>query len=147
MDRHFCVTAYVFNPNDRRFLMVHHRKLNMWVPPGGHVDPNEIPDNAAVRETLEETGVSVRLIDRKGPADSCLVAPFGIQRNIIKEGLHEHLDLIYLAVPESDPAQAVLNDRESLGIGWFTLDEIMSPSFATFVTVRQWSSYFAQEIL
>jgi ADP-ribose pyrophosphatase YjhB (NUDIX family) len=31
-------------------LLVYHRKLAMWLPPGGHVEPNELPDDAAVRE-------------------------------------------------------------------------------------------------
>ena len=38
-------------------LMIHHRKLGRWMPPGGHVDVDEFPCDAAVRETLEETGV------------------------------------------------------------------------------------------
>lgn len=146
MDRHFCVTVYVKNPIDSKFLLVHHRKLKKWVPPGGHVDPNEIPDAAAIRETLEETSVAVRLIGRVGPANDCLVAPYGIQRNIIKDGEHEHLDLIYAAAPLDPGKNLELNERESLDIGWFTQDEIQAPNFSTFPTVRQWCAFFAREI-
>jgi 8-oxo-dGTP pyrophosphatase MutT (NUDIX family) len=43
-----------------RVLLLFHAKLAMWLPPGGHVDPDELPDEAAVREVLEETGVQAR---------------------------------------------------------------------------------------
>src|SRR5688500_10821251 len=44
-------------------LLHWHRRLGLWLPPGGHIDPGELPDEAAVRETLEETGLAVELLD------------------------------------------------------------------------------------
>ena len=44
-----------------RVLLHRHRKLGVWLPPGGHVEPHELPDDAAVREVLEETGYVVEL--------------------------------------------------------------------------------------
>lgn len=82
-------------------LLHRHPKLGLWLPPGGHVEPNEVPDDAAVREVLEEAGVAVELVgdravDAPGPVQ--LVRPRGVQLEAIAPG-HEHVDLIYLARP------------------------------------------------
>ena len=68
------------------------------------------------------------------------IRPYGIQRNIITEGEHEHLDLIYLAIPED--GKIVQNSDETDGIGWFSVDEITSPSFNTFEAQKKWVKYF-----
>ena len=83
--------------------MLHlHRKLGMWLPPGGHIEPGELPDEAAVREVLEETGVKVALVGEKREdiADPVqLHRPAGVQLEHIGLG-HEHIDLIYFACPQ-----------------------------------------------
>ena len=142
MDRHFCVTVYIQHPTTKKFLLVLHRKLGLWVPPGGHVDPNELPDDAARREVFEETGVQIQLIGRGAPTPTCVTTPYGIQRNIIREEEHEHLDLIYRGTPISDADDLVLSERESLGIGWFDVSDITKEDFQTFASVRDWAVYF-----
>jgi len=72
--RDWCATAFVVW--EGRILLHHHAKLQRWLPPGGHVELDELPDDAAVREVLEETGVHVELlgeraIDAPGPGSSC----------------------------------------------------------------------------
>ena len=46
--RHFTVAVFVVW--EGKVLLHLHRKLGMWLPSGGHVERDEIPDNAAVRE-------------------------------------------------------------------------------------------------
>ncbi|MEK6896397.1 MAG: NUDIX domain-containing protein [Nanoarchaeota archaeon] len=53
--------GYIFHQN--KLLLIHHAKLNIWLPPGGHIESNEIPDDAALREIEEETGIKARIID------------------------------------------------------------------------------------
>ena len=48
-----------------KILLHFHRKLGMWLPPGGHIEQGELPDNAAVREVLEETGLEVELVGER----------------------------------------------------------------------------------
>lgn len=116
--RDFCVAVFVI---DRDRVLLHwHRKLGRWLPPGGHIDPNELPDEAAIREVREETGVQITLVgdqlvslDLPGQPRQ-LVRPAGIQLASISPG-HEHIDLVYFATGRA----ASLPE----GVGWFRPDE------------------------
>src|SRR5438105_6351134 len=124
--RHFTVAVFVVH--GRRVLLHYHRKLGKWLPPGGHIEDNEVPDDAAVREVLEETGITVQLVGPQGlpepPIDAPrqLVVPAGIQVEPIYPG-HEHVDLVYFAVPrgtaEVDPELAISDQ-----VGWYRGDEL-----------------------
>ncbi|MGE5599195.1 MAG: GNAT family N-acetyltransferase, partial [Bacteroidota bacterium] len=117
-ERHF--TAAVFVVHDGRVLLLRHRALGRWLPPGGHLRPGELPDEAAVREVREETGIVVRLAagpQALAPSGPRLLArPAGIQLEEIEPG-HEHIDLVYFAVPASGPLEPRGN-AESLAVGW-----------------------------
>jgi len=98
-----------------RVLLHRHPKLGMWLPCGGHVEPGELPDDAAVRELLEESGVRGRLlgphpVDAPGPRP--LTRPRGIQLETIADG-HEHVDLVYWAVPK-EPYDGALDGDPTL---------------------------------
>ena len=58
--RHFTATGFVIN-GDATLLHWHHR-VKAWLPPGGHVEPDEDPVQAVLREVKEETGLDVELI-------------------------------------------------------------------------------------
>ena len=71
----------------------------MWI--AGHIERDELPDEAAVREVIEETGVKVELVgerreDIEDPVQ--LLRPAGVQVENIGPG-HQHIDLIYFARP------------------------------------------------
>lgn len=110
-------TVAVFVVRQDAVLLLWHRKLGRWLPPGGHIEPNELPDEAAHREVMEETGVAIELIgptgiDHAQPGEPVqLVRPEGVQLETIGPG-HEHIDLIYFARPLTDPP---LPDQ----VGWF----------------------------
>jgi 8-oxo-dGTP pyrophosphatase MutT (NUDIX family) len=114
-------TVAVFVVHEDRVLLHFHKKLDRWLPPGGHIKPNELPDEAAVREVLEETGVACTLtggMRMQYDAPSLpvqLVTPAGIQLEQIGPD-HQHIDLIYFAT--GDPAEP----RDQ--VGWFALDEL-----------------------
>lgn len=95
-----------------RVLLHRHPKLGLWLPCGGHVEDGELPDEAAVRELLEEAGVRVRLVgphpvDAPGPQP--LTRPRGVQLEAIGPG-HQHVDLVYWAVPEEPYDGALRGD-------------------------------------
>jgi 8-oxo-dGTP pyrophosphatase MutT (NUDIX family) len=55
---HFTASAFVAHPEGKRVLLVRHRKLALWVQPGGHIDPGDLtPIAAAAREVFEEAGI------------------------------------------------------------------------------------------
>lgn len=95
--RHFTVAVFVVL--EGKVLLHWHRKLGMWLPPGGHIEKDELPDDAALREVFEETGVAVALVgerreDVEEPVQ--LHRPAGVQLEDIGPG-HQHIDLIYFA--------------------------------------------------
>jgi 8-oxo-dGTP pyrophosphatase MutT (NUDIX family) len=122
--RHFTVAVFVVR--DAEVVLHYHRKLDRWLPPGGHIEDGELPDEAALREVLEETGLRVRLLGPRGVAveePQQLVVPAGIQVEDIYPG-HQHIDLVYFA--EQDPAVSwneidpVLAERDR--VGWFSAE-------------------------
>jgi 8-oxo-dGTP pyrophosphatase MutT (NUDIX family) len=115
--RHFTVAVFVAWRG--RVLLHFHRKLGMWLPPGGHIDPGELPDDAARREVLEETGIEVALTgerreDVEDPVQ--LHRPAGVQLERIGPG-HEHIDLIYFARPTS--STKILANFSEDRVGWY----------------------------
>jgi 8-oxo-dGTP pyrophosphatase MutT (NUDIX family) len=114
-------TVAVFVVHDGKVLLHFHKKLNRWLPPGGHIEPNELPDEAAVREVLEESGVACTLLgdprmrydDPSLPRQ--LATPAGIQLEQIAPD-HQHIDLVYFAFG----APSLTRPQ----VGWFGLDEL-----------------------
>ncbi len=98
----------------RGVLLLRHRRLGIWVQPGGHLDPGETPWAAACRETEEETGLTVRLAGDPPRLAHVDVHPGG-------RG-HTHLDLRYLLSVhgDDDPHPP---DGESQEVGWFDWPE------------------------
>jgi len=116
-DRHFTVAVFVVQ--EGKVLLHWHRKLGMWLPPGGHIERDELPDDAAVREVFEETGVEVELVgERRGDITDPvqLHRPVGVQLENIGPG-HQHIDLIYFARPAGSTriSDEFARDR----VGWY----------------------------
>lgn len=133
LTRDFTVATFVVCAGQVLFLR--HRRLRMWLPPGGHIDANELPDAAAVREVREETGIHVALWGEHGPqgkdpsAPRPLVRPAGIQLETIGPH-HEHIDLIYYAYPIDNAGKSLSNAPptpwecdEHDGAGWYAESE------------------------
>lgn len=70
--RHFTVAVFVVH--EGRVLLNVHPKLGIWLPPGGHIELNELPDEAAVREVQEETGVQAELVGNRAWVAKALAA-------------------------------------------------------------------------
>ncbi len=107
------VTASGIVVGRRGVLLLLHRRLHRWLQPGGHVDPGESPEEAAVRECREETGLPV-CHDPTGPV------LLHVDAHRAAQG-HVHLDLRYLLrgpdLPPDPPP------GESQQVAWFTWDE------------------------
>lgn len=113
-------------------LLHRHRKLGKILPPGGHIEANETPDAAAVREVKEETGLDVILLSAHEaipPAPiPALTTPMAVLLEDIGEG-HQHVDLLYLAVVADGPERIASHDVEPPeveGFFWFHRSELES---------------------
>ncbi len=127
LTRDFTVATFVVHAG--RVLLLWHPTLGMWLPPGGHIEPNELPDEAAVREVFEETGIAAvltgaRALDLDDPAaPRQLVRPEGIQLEQITP-THQHIDLVYFARPVSSTAIEIMPEAGVTGAGWYSLEDL-----------------------
>lgn len=129
MHREFTATTYILDED--QVLLIYHRKLQKWLPPGGHIDPNETPPEAAKREAREECGLEVELALQENIwiEESNAVSmerPFlCLLENIPAHGpvpAHQHMDMIYVARPIGGKLQR--NQQECADMRWFTLEEV-----------------------
>lgn len=122
MTRHFCASAFVINPENKKILLVKHSDYDKWLQPGGHIEDNETPEETATREVYEETGIKTRIIGERFPREDDMIRPLGIQCNR-KENGDRHFDIIYAAVP-NNPDDEIIIDEESNDAGWFSRAEL-----------------------
>jgi len=122
-------TATTFVVQDGRTLLLYHKKIRMWLPPGGHIDPNELPCEAAVREVREETGLEVELLSPPSEMGSVRVLsqPVCILLERISEG-HEHIDLIYFGRVSGGALAPSLEETD--GHRWCTAGDLDAPDIA-----------------
>ena len=121
MKREFCASVFVVNPVDKKILLCHHQRFNRWVQPGGHIEDNELPEETALRETYEETGVRVKLLGERFPREDDFIRPLGVQRNRGKDG-SLHIDITYVGIPLSQ--DNVIEDEEIDRCAWFSFEEL-----------------------
>lgn len=124
-------TVSLFIVHEQKVLLVHHRGLGKWLPIGGHIELDEDPEQASLREAREESGLEVALLGSRPPVTEegtrALIAPRFLDIHRIS-ATHEHVGMIYLArVVSGDLA---LSEREHHAIKWCSraeLDELQPP--------------------
>lgn len=146
-----CFTATGALWHEDKILLVEHKKLGIWLTPGGHIEENELPHKTAQREFLEETGVRVRAVDsaqlNRPESEGFQPHPITSNYHWINEARYtartqavsvqidqpgesggkkceKHLNFMYV-VELAQPDFSVAHDPlESTGIGWFGIDEV-----------------------
>lgn len=124
-----CVDTYVVQGG--AVLLRLHDKYNLWGAPGGHIDPGEDVNEAALREVWEEVGLKVELIGRANwvKSDSAgnkdLVPPLFVNRHKITDS-HEHSSFVFVAKATSrdinpQSAEDIVSAAKCL---WLTREEL-----------------------
>lgn len=115
---HVTASGFVLSSDRSQVLLMHHRKLDLWLQPGGHCDGNPDVRAVAAREVSEEIGSpSARFISR---------AIFDVDVHEIparrSEPAHHHHDIRFLF--EVDPNEPLAGNCESHALRWLRLDEL-----------------------
>lgn len=121
----FTVDVYIVHKD--KVLLRKHDKYNIWLGVGGHIELDEDPNQAALREVKEEVGLEVELIDNRQYRKSTeqyleLIPPVFLNRHRINPN-HEHISLIYFANSKTD-IHTNEGREASEDIRWFSLDEL-----------------------
>lgn len=117
------ISAFLIYNN--KLLLVHHKKLDKWLAPGGHIESNETPDQAVRREVKEETGLDLKFFYMTAPLETSdeieqMALPF--YANIHSVGDHNHACLFYLCEPTHGNVK--ISD-ESKDHKWVTKKELL----------------------
>ena len=112
------VTGSAIITGERGVVLHLHKRMGLWLQPGGHVDEGEDPADAALREAIEETGLDLVLVDPAGRTIAHVDAHDGPKG-------HFHLDVRYLlaATTDADPTPP---PEESRDCRWFAWDEAIA---------------------
>src|SRR5690349_11117747 len=95
--RAFSVAVYARRGGpDGQLLVIHHRRLQTWLPIGGELEAGETPLEAAVRELREETGLAARFAPLAGACDGEPPGLLGYEEHIAgSKGLH--MNFVFVA--------------------------------------------------
>lgn len=114
--KHLVSYFVVFDEHAKKILLVDHKKANLWIPTGGHVEPNEAPKTTVERECLEEIFIQ---------ADFWREEPLFFTITAITEPNFRHLDATFWYVLKGKSTdQYQFDQKEFRSIRWFGFDEI-----------------------
>jgi 8-oxo-dGTP pyrophosphatase MutT (NUDIX family) len=120
---HFTGSAWLVSADGERALLMHHRKLGIWVQPGGHADGDADLAAVALREAQEETGLRGLRVEG---------GIFDLDRHAIPargaEPGHFHFDVRYVVRAGADEG-FVVND-ESHALAWLSVRGIAADEHA-----------------
>ncbi len=131
------VAGYIFN--DNKLLLIHHNKLNRWLPVGGHIEKDEVPDDALRREIKEETNLDIEILNSTGIKEvgstkRNLKTPFYV--NVHSVGDHDHCCFFYICKALNSEDLKINNELRNYK--WFSeadlSDDYISPDVKEIAT-------------
>ncbi len=115
-DTHLVSYFVIASPEMDRVLLVDHKKAELWLPPGGHVDPGEDPKETVIREAKEELGIEAEFLTH----EPILLTVTKTVGNVTK-----HTDVSLWFILKVDPSQVLDYDSSEFHqIRWFEIDDI-----------------------
>jgi 8-oxo-dGTP diphosphatase len=115
-DTHLVSYFVIISPERDQILLVDHKKAELWLPPGGHVDPGEDPKETVRREAKEELGIEAEFL-----SDEPLLLT--VTKTVGNVATHTDVSFWYLL--KGDPSQVLDYDHDEFHqIRWFGIDQI-----------------------
>lgn len=135
---HLVAGGFIYAKKEKKFLVLYHNDLKMYLYPGGHIDQNDkTPLDAALREIKEETSLEnlTQLLLTENPLMpfdiDTHVIPYNEYRNLPK---HYHFDIRYLFTTDTIEFVSV-DENESSGYKWIDINELeQDPNYGKIVT-------------
>lgn len=127
---HVTASALVFHMPTSRVLLLYHRSHCQWLQPGGHLQPDELPEDAATRELHEETGARDASLHEWHKNHG---VPIDIHEHQIRVGQgavlpHIHYDFRYVFV--SPGTHTDHRGWEAERVRWFALHRVLQGDVA-----------------
>ena len=148
---HIDFTVEVFVVYKNRVLLRMHDKYKMWLSVGGHIELDEDPNQAAVREVKEEVGLEVVLADSRRPFTREesdyheLIPPQFLNRHRVNP-THEHVTLTYFARANTDKTAVPATHEKSDECKWFTREELEENAEGVDETIRCYALRALEEL-
>jgi adenosylhomocysteinase len=126
---HITASALIVNSKRHSILLLHHRTLDRWLQPGGHIMPGETPFEAALREVAEELGVNAIDLTPLSLADDGDGTPLDIDTHHIphstakNEKVHYHHDFRYLFLYNGND-DFKLDRSQAMDYRWTAIEEL-----------------------
>ena len=142
-------TVEVFLVRKDKVFLRKHDKYKIWLSVGGHVELDEDPNQAAVREVKEEIGLDISLEGEATNSEKSenfkeLIPPKFLLRHRVNEG-HEHVTMVYFAKSETDKirqGQTEISDE----VRWFTAAELDDQKYGLRENVRYYAKSALEEL-
>ncbi len=126
-------TAEAFIVHKNKVLLRKHDKYKIWLSVGGHIELDEEPNEAVIREVKEEVGLDVELVCKENYSliennqYKPLIPPEFLNIHKINDD-HKHISMVYFA--KSNTEKLVLSEEEkSDGCKWFTKSDLEDPKY------------------
>ncbi len=126
----FCAEVFIVHKN--KVLLRMHDKWKMWFSVGGHIELDEDPNEAAIREVREEVGLEIKIVGnaygpQNGEVDNrgfkYLIPPRYLGRHPVSD-THEHVVFVYFATCENDIVSESANEHERAETRWVNRGEL-----------------------
>jgi len=117
-DGHFTGSAWIVDYERKNVLLAHHAKADEWFQLGGHLETNETVYEAALREAIEESGLTtIKVLSDK-------IYGIDVQNVSQRKNEKSHIDFDIFFIFEADKNEELKITNESKDLRWVSVDEV-----------------------